>query len=145
MTIEVRRPRDEEELAAALELRDEVFCGEQGVTPEADRDGRDDDALHLIAVDDDANVVGTCRLVVEPGGTAKFGRLCVRSSARGAGVGGALLAEAEREARAAGARRIGMHAQTTALGLYRRAGFRPYGEPFDEEGIEHIGMEKDLQ
>jgi predicted GNAT family N-acyltransferase len=28
--------------------------------------------------------------------------------------------------------------------LYRRAGFRPYGERFDEEGIEHLGMEMDL-
>jgi predicted GNAT family N-acyltransferase len=140
----IRRPRDEEELAAALALRDEVFCGEQGVTPEADRDGLDPEALHLVALDDGERVVGTCRLLIEPGGTAKFGRLCVRASARGTGVGAALLDEAEREARAAGARRIGMHAQTSALGLYRRAGFRPYGEPFDEEGIEHVGMEKDL-
>jgi predicted GNAT family N-acyltransferase len=31
-----------------------------------------------------------------------------------------------------------------ALALYRRAGFRPYGERFDEEGIEHLGMEMDL-
>ena len=83
-------------------------------------------------------------MLIEPGGTARFGRLCVRASARGTGVGAALLAAAEREARAAGARRIGMHAQTDALALYRRAGFTPYGERFDEEGIEHLGMEKDL-
>jgi predicted GNAT family N-acyltransferase len=143
VTPTVRRPRDEEELAAALALRIDVFCGEQGVTFEGDRDGLDDDAVHLVAVEGD-EVVGTCRLLIEPGGTARFGRLCVRASARGTGVGGLLLAEAEREARAGGARRIGMHAQTDALSLYRRAGFRPYGERFDEEGIEHLGMEKDL-
>jgi predicted GNAT family N-acyltransferase len=143
VTPTLRRPRDEEELAAALALRIEVFCGEQGVTFEGDRDGLDDEAVHLVAVEGD-EVVGTCRLLIEPGGTARFGRLCVRPSARGTGVGGLLLAEAEREARAAGARRIGMHAQTDALSLYRRAGFRPYGERFDEEGIEHLGMEKDL-
>jgi predicted GNAT family N-acyltransferase len=143
VTPTLRRPRDEEELAAALALRIEVFCGEQGVTFEGDRDGLDDEAVHLVAVEGD-EVVGTCRLLIEPGGTARFGRLCVRASARGTGVGGLLLAEAEREARAGGARRIGMHAQTDALSLYRRAGFRPYGERFDEEGIEHLGMEKDL-
>jgi predicted GNAT family N-acyltransferase len=143
VTPTVRRPRDEEELAAALALRIDVFCGEQGVTFEGDRDGLDDEAVHLVAVEGD-EVVGTCRLLIEPGGTARFGRLCVRPSARGTGVGGLLLAEAEREARAAGARRIGMHAQTDALSLYRRAGFRPYGERFDEEGIEHLGMEMDL-
>ena len=140
----VRRPRDEQELAAALALRVEVFCGEQGVTFDGDRDGLDDEAVQLVAIGDDGAVIGTCRLLIEPGGTARFGRLCVRASARGRGVGAALLAAAEREARAADARRIGMHAQTDALSLYRRAGFRPYGEPFDEEGIEHVGMEKDL-
>jgi predicted GNAT family N-acyltransferase len=143
VTPTVRRPRDEKELAAALALRIDVFCGEQGVSFEGDRDGLDEEAVHLVAVEGD-EVVGTCRLLIEPGGTARFGRLCVRPSARGTGVGGLLLAEAEREARAAGARRIGMHAQTDALSLYRRAGFRPYGERFDEEGIEHLGMEKDL-
>ena len=47
----VRRPRDEEELAAALALRIDVFCGEQGVTFDGDRDGLDDEALHLVAVE----------------------------------------------------------------------------------------------
>jgi ElaA protein len=144
VTPAVRRPRDEEELAAALALREEVFCGEQGVTLEGDRDGLDDEALQLVALGDGGEVIGTCRLLIEPGASAKFARLCVRASARGTGVGAALLAAAEREARAGRAIRMGMHAQTSAMALYRRAGFRPYGEPFDEEGIEHVGMEKDL-
>ena len=144
MSLEVRRPRDEEELAAALALREQVFCGEQGVTVAADRDGLDDEAVHLVALDEDGSVVGTCRLLIEPGASARFGRLCVAAAARRRGAGAALLAEAEREARAGGARRIGMHAQTDALGLYRRAGYAVYGEPFDEEGIEHVGMEKML-
>jgi predicted GNAT family N-acyltransferase len=142
--VTVRRPRDEQELAAALALREEVFCGEQGVTLEGDRDGLDGEAVQLVALADDGEVIGTCRLLIEPGGTARFARLCVRASARGTGVGGALLDAAEAEARAAHARRIGMHAQTGALSLYLRAGFRPYGERFDEEGIEHVGMERDL-
>ena len=41
MTLEVRRPRDERELAAALALRLEVFRDEQGVSFAGDRDGRD--------------------------------------------------------------------------------------------------------
>jgi predicted GNAT family N-acyltransferase len=142
--VTVRRVRDEQELAAALDLREEVFCGEQGVTLEGDRDGLDDEAVQLVALAGEGEVIGTCRVLIEPGGTARFARLCVRAGARGTGVGAALLAAAEAEARAAGARRIGMHAQTGALSLYGRAGFRPYGDQFDEEGIEHVGMEKDL-
>jgi predicted GNAT family N-acyltransferase len=140
--MEIRRPRDEHELAAALALREEVYVREQGVPLEADLDGLDDEALHLVAVE--GEIVGTCRMLIEPGGTARFGRLCVRASARGRGVAAALLRAAEDEARAAGAVRIGMHAQTDALPLYERAGYTPYGERFDEEGIEHLGMEKHL-
>ena len=99
--VEVRRPRDEQELAAALALREEVFCGEQGVTFDGDRDGLDDEALHLVAVADGGEVVGTCRLLIEPGGTARFGRLCVRASARGRGR----RRRAARRGRARGARR----------------------------------------
>ena len=66
--MEICRPRDERELAAALALREEVFCGEQGVTFDGDRDGRDGEALHLVAVEDE--VLGTCRMLIEPGGTA---------------------------------------------------------------------------
>ena len=35
--MEIRRPRDEQELAAALALREEVFCGEQGVRLDGDQ------------------------------------------------------------------------------------------------------------
>lgn len=140
--IEIRRVRCEQELQAALDLREAVFCGEQGVTPEGDRDGRDRDAVQLLAVQD-GEVVGTCRVLVEDG-DAKFGRLAVRRDARGRGIGGALLREAEREARAAGARRMGLAAQTRAMRLYAVAGFSPYGPVYEDEGIPHRNMEKSL-
>jgi predicted GNAT family N-acyltransferase len=140
--VEVRRARRPEEIAAALELRERVFAGEQGVPVAADRDGRDDDALHLVAVAADC-VVGTCRLVFH-GEVAHLGRLAVESAERGRGVGTALLREAERHTRAAGAARISLHAQTHAKALYGRAGFVERGEEFVDEGIPHVAMEKRL-
>ena len=75
------------------------------------------------------------------GGTARFGRLCVRASARGRGIAAALLAAAE--ARRAPPARPHRHARADRrAALYERAGFTPYGDRFDEEGIEHLGMEK---
>lgn len=141
--MEVRRVRDPAELRAALDLRALVFVEEQGVSLEGDRDGRDGDALQLVAVDDDGTVVGTCRVLVEGAGS-RFGRLAVRAGRRGAGVGARLLAEAEREARAAGATVMELHAQVGALGLYERAGFRPFGGRFLDEGIEHQAYRKRL-
>jgi len=123
-----------------MELRRIVFCEEQGVALEADRDGRDSEALHLVVLDRE-HVVGTCRLLID-GDTARLGRMVVDAGRRGTGVGGMLLGEADRAAAAAGARLIRLHAQTYARGVYDRAGYEARGEPFLEEGIEHLTMEK---
>ena len=61
---EVRPARDQSDVDAALALRYEIFCVEQGVTLEEERDGRDDEALHLVGVDGD-EVVATCRLLAD--------------------------------------------------------------------------------
>lgn len=136
------REASSDEREGALALRRTVFCGEQGVPEELEVDGRDDGALHLVAVMD-GRVVGTCRLLFD-GATAKLGRLAVAAPARGAGVGGALIDAAERQARGAGAGRIALHAQTAATGLYASRGFVALGDCFEQAGIEHVRMEKRL-
>jgi predicted GNAT family N-acyltransferase len=60
------------------------------------------------------------------------------------GIASALLAAAADEARAAGAERIVLHAQTYAWRLYAAAGYRRRGRPFQEAGLEHITMERRL-
>jgi predicted GNAT family N-acyltransferase len=140
--IEVRTARGRAEVDAALELRYRVFCGEQGVTLEAEQDGRDPGALHVVAVDD-GRLVGTCRLLFDDG-VARLGRMAVEPALRGKGIGAAILEAAERESRSAGARKIRLHAQTAARSVYERAGFEVQGEEFVEEGIPHLTMEKGL-
>jgi predicted GNAT family N-acyltransferase len=140
--LDVRLARTDEELRAALELRRRVFCDEQGVSPEADRDGRDAEAIHLVAMDDE-RVIGTCRLVMR-GSVARLGRLAVEPDVRRRGVGGAILAAASGIAHKAGATEIDLHAQTYALALYRNDGYRERGEEFIEEGIRHVAMRKPL-
>jgi predicted GNAT family N-acyltransferase len=140
--VEVRETRTDDELTAALDLRERVFCGEQGVSMESDRDGRDDEATHIVAVEG-GRVIGTCRLLFKAG-VARLGRLAVEPDRRGDGVGGAILREADRVARDAGADAISLHAQTYAKELYLRDGYLERGPTFVEEGIEHVSMEKPL-
>jgi predicted GNAT family N-acyltransferase len=140
ITYEVRRARGEEEMAAALELRHNVFCEEQGVPKREELDGRDRESMHLVAVTGD-EVLATCRLLFV-GPTVQFSRLAVRISARRLGIATALLKLADEEARAGGARRLVLHAQTYARALYDSAGYEPRGRIFMEAGIEHIAMEK---
>jgi predicted GNAT family N-acyltransferase len=140
--VEVREARSESEVSAALELRERIFCGEQGVAFEADQDGRDPEATHIVAIDDGV-VIGTCRLLFR-GEVARLGRLAVERGRRGDGVAAAILREADRIATGAGAESIALHAQTYAQSLYERAGYEEYGPTFVEEGIQHVAMEKRL-
>jgi predicted GNAT family N-acyltransferase len=140
--MEVREARSDDEVSAALALRSRVFCGEQGVSFEADQDGRDPEATHIVAVDE-GDVIGTCRLLFR-GEVARLGRLAVEPDRRGDGIGAAILREADRVAVDAGAESIALHAQTYAQSLYEHAGYREYGPTFVEEGIEHVAMEKRL-
>jgi predicted GNAT family N-acyltransferase len=140
--VDVRETISEDEVTAALALRSRVFCDEQGVSFEADQDGRDPEAIHIVAVDHGA-VIGTCRLLFR-GAVARLGRLAVEPERRGDGVAAAILREADRVAADAGAETIALHAQTYARALYEHAGYEEYGPTFVEEGIEHVAMEKRL-
>jgi len=139
---EVRRVRGETEMKAALQLRHDVFCTEQGVPEREEVDGRDPDGVHLAAVAG-PRLLGTCRLLFI-GRTVQFSRLAVEESVRRRGIASALLEAAESEAVAAGARRMVLHAQTYARALYDAAGYRTRGAVFREAGIEHVAMEKEL-
>jgi predicted GNAT family N-acyltransferase len=141
--IEVRPARDQSEIDAALALRYEVFCTEQGVSLEEERDGLDGEALHLVVVDD-GEVVGTCRLLLVCS-EVKLGRMAVAASHRGRGLAAKLLAEADARARELRAERIALAAQLTAQSLYERAGYARYGDVFLDAGIEHVMMGKALE
>ncbi|HEY1509858.1 MAG TPA: GNAT family N-acetyltransferase [Solirubrobacteraceae bacterium] len=142
MLYEVRRARDQQELAAALALRHEVFCVEQGVPEHDELDGRDHEGIHLVAVEN-GELLGTCRVVMV-GNTAQLSRLAVQVGARRRGIATRLLELADAESRWAGGRRIVLHAQIYARDLYEQAGYRARGRVFREARIEHIAMEKHL-
>ena len=134
--------RSPAELDAALELRRKVFCVEQGVPLAADRDGRDHEAVQVVALDGE-RVVGTLRLLIE-NHTARLGRMVVDATQRGRGVAAQLLDAADQISAEEGATTIVLHAQLTARSVYDRAGYLARGAVFQEEDIDHVTMEKQL-
>ena len=141
--VEVRLARDEAEVEAAQQLRLRVFSDEQGVARDAEVDGLDPEATHVVAVRRGA-VIGTCRLRF-PRGRCKLERMAVDSSLRRTGVGAALMEEAEQEALRQGAAEVVLHAQRRSEPFYASCGFDAEGETFLEEGIEHVLMTKQLE
>jgi predicted GNAT family N-acyltransferase len=140
--VEVRLARDEGEIEEAKQLRLRVFSQEQGVPPEADIDGLDPAATHLVALRR-GSVVATCRLRF-PQGHCKLERMVVEKNLREIGIGRELLAEAEWEALRQGASEMIIHAQRQVEGFYAVCGYTAGGDTFLEEGIPHVQMRKRL-
>ncbi|RFP17588.1 GNAT family N-acetyltransferase [Duganella sp. BJB488] len=122
--------------ADAKLIRFEVFVEEQKVPAELEMDHMDAVCLHAVAYDAHGTPVGTGRLLPD----GHIGRMAVRRSARGSGVGGALLQVLMAQARARGDTQVVLSAQSHAAPFYERHGFAIDGDEFFEAGIAHINM-----
>lgn len=141
--VEIRWARDAAELDGALALREEVFCVEQGVPRAEEIDGRDGEASHAVALAPGGEVVGTLRLLID-GDAAKVGRVAVRRSRRGEGIAARMLSLALAEAVRRGCRVARLASQVDVVGLYERAGFAVCSGEFEDAGIPHVWMEREL-
>ena len=129
---------------AAAAVRTAVFVEEQGIAREDEWDEADATAVHAVIINRLGQPVATGRLLRDEPGVSRIGRMAVLRPLRGSGLGEAVIAALERAARARGDREARLNAQRSAEGFYGRLGYVPYGEPFDEVGIAHIGMRKML-
>lgn len=128
----------------ASPLRTEVFVDEQKVPAEMEWDEADHTALHAVAVNRMGMALATGRLLVHAPGVARIGRMAVKKPMRGSDLGARVLHALMDAARARGDRQVVLHAQCSAEGFYKRAGFAPHGAVFEEAGIAHIEMVRDL-
>lgn len=124
-------------LYALLRLRQDVFIVEQAA-PYHDLDGRElepDSVLHW-AEGEGGAPLATVRVLREPGGVVRIGRVATAAAARGRGLGAALM----RAALDATEGPVVLDAQAQLEGWYAAFGFRVSGEPFAEDGIPHLPM-----
>ena len=132
-----------EDLETCFALRHQVFVEEQGVPVEEEKDALDASATHLLALRDGV-AVGTARIVFK-GDTAKIGRVCVLTSARGTGLGAKLIEAAVETARVrSGVAKAKLGAQIHAIGFYEKLGFTAFGPVYDDAGIDHRDMVRDF-
>jgi len=124
----------------ASEIRFEVFVAEQGVPREIELDEHDPLCVHALALDETGFAVGTGRLLPD----GHIGRMAVRRTWRGHGVGGAILERLIDAARDRGEVEVALSAQVHALDFYRAYGFAEEGKPYVEAGIAHQAMRRRL-
>lgn len=131
--------------AQAARLRMAVFVQEQGIAPEEEIDALDAQCVHAVVFNRMGMALATGRLLPSANGCARIGRMAVVREMRGQCCGRMVLQALLDAARQRGDQQAMLHAQCSAQGFYRRAGWKPAGEVFDEVGIPHIRMERSLQ
>ncbi|MCW3057256.1 MAG: family acetyltransferase [Solirubrobacterales bacterium] len=143
--IPIRWATGPEDVRGALVVRDQVFCGEQGVPRSEEVDEADERALHLVGVEpgEEERVIATLRVLIGDG-TARIGRVAVERPWRRRGVAGRMLDIALSVARERGCHEARLAAQVEATGLYERAGFTVESDPFEDAGIPHVWMGRSL-
>ncbi|WP_213450895.1 GNAT family N-acetyltransferase [Rhizomonospora bruguierae] len=131
------RELDAATLYALLKLRVDVFVVEQKC-PYPELDGRDLEpgTRHLWLSRADAPVA-YLRVLAEPGGVNRIGRVAVAPDRRGGGLAGRLMTEA---LAVVGDRPTVLDAQAHLAGWYARYGYVAEGEEFLEDGIPHLRM-----
>ena len=132
----------EAQRVAAMTVRRVVFIEEQAVAESIEQDGRDDEASHVVVVDQHHRVVATGRILISDDGSAKIQRVAVLKTLRGEGVGRLVMEGLEHSSRTQGASIAKLASQIEAVGFYERLGYEAYGEPFYEANILHRWMKK---
>jgi ElaA protein len=127
-----------------VRLRIDVFVVEQGCAyPELDGRDVEPGTEHWWVGGPGGEVLACLRVLAEPDGAVRVGRVCSRPDARGRGLAGRLVDAAL--ARSEG-RDVVLDAQAHLAGFYARRGFEPTGPQFDDgDGIPHVPMRRRAQ
>jgi len=130
-----------EDQLKAFMVRCIVFCGEQGVPYDIERDEHEASAVHILGeIGGEPVAAGRLRYLPE---YAKLERIAVRQPYRDRGIGRELTEFLLSVARERGYSNYRMNAQAHLEAFYGESGFSAVGEKFLEADIEHILMTRD--
>jgi predicted GNAT family N-acyltransferase len=132
------------DLPQIYRVRYQVFQIEQGVDPSLEFDGKDENALHILA-SVHSKPVGTARIRFLNPVTAKVERVAVLPEVRGLGIGKKIMEEVFNLLMEKQVQEVQIHAQEQVRAFYIRLGFEPEGEIFEEADIPHVKMKKLLR
>lgn len=135
--LQIEKVNTKKTLEQAFNIRKKVFVEEQRVPVEIELDEFDKTADHFI-VYLNKKPVGCAR--VSYNGFAKLERIAILKKYRSRGYGTQLTKYLIQYCKKKKIRKIVIHSQMNVVGFYKKFGFKPIGEPFDEAGIKHVKM-----
>ena len=143
-SLKIKIAETDKEFKDVGEIRIKVFEIEQEINAAQDFDGKDAEAIHIIAYIDEAPT-GTARIRhIEKDRSSKIERVAVLPEFRKRGIGSQIIRYAIYLLRAEEIKVARLNAQEHLVPYYEQYGFRSISDAFDLAGIRHIAMEKRL-
>lgn len=133
-----------EQRQQAQAIRVSVFVEEQGIPAELDFDGKDEAALHVVALSGDLPVA-TGRMFIESATTGEISRIAVLESHRGCGLGRRIVLQLEALARREGLDAVHLRPHHYLEKFYRDLGYERIGGATRAGGHRLIHMLKRLE
>ncbi|MEM6737543.1 MAG: GNAT family N-acetyltransferase [Bacteroidota bacterium] len=145
MTYRVIKAQTEAEKKKAFAIREEVFVVEQKVPTEEEFDEYEGVSHHFVALDEDDEPIGSARWRQTDKGI-KLERFTVKENLRGKGLGTKIVQTVldDISGNTEKGTYLYMHSQSDAVPLYTKFGFQKKGDLFEECGIMHYLMWKEL-
>jgi len=131
------------DLQQAFEVRRQVFVREQDISEDLVFDGNDREALHMV-VKDGERVIGTARVQFLTDKQAKLERMAILRRYRRKGIGKEMLLFLDTVWKDKQVQQVIIHAQLDVVPFYKLCGFDELGLPFQEAGMKHIEMRKQV-
>jgi len=131
-----------------IEVRRAVFVEEQGVAEELEVDGLDDQCIHFLCRHTQENFNGglttiapvAAGRILPRGDIAKIQRVAVLESHRKGGTGRGIMEYMLEFARKEGFGQAVLGSQVEVIVFYEKLGFVPFGNQYEEAGIQHQNM-----
>lgn len=126
----------------SIALRNEVLRKPLGLHFSPEELQAENHQIHIVAIENQL-VIGVLLLVIL-GDSCKMRQVAVASGRQGEGIGEKMVRYSETSAVALGIQQMELHARESAVNFYLKLGYVIVGEKFEEVGIPHFRMKKNL-
>ena len=124
-------------------LRDRLLRKPLGLVFTQEELANENNQIHLVACEKE-EMIGVLLLVPLNKQEIKMRQVAVSTKLQGRGVGKKMVAYAEELGRQRGFNKMVLHARKEPVKFYQKLGYKVIGEQFEEVGIPHFKMEKEI-
>lgn len=143
--IEIRSPKTKEEWDKYYQLRWEVLRKPWNQPIGSEKDSSEDTSIHFMAIDDDNEILGVCRLQKNSETEGQIRFMAVAEKAQGKGIGKLLINAVENKSKELGIKTIVLQARENAVPFYKSCHYTVVEKTFLLfNSIQHYLMTKKL-